>query len=327
MTETNGGTTKIHYLGLLANAGAGLSEVALKRGLSFDLVSYPRLLSLLSTLRNLPVRKVASQYLSPPLHTGHWDRNFDDYDAVVVTGGFEADLQINDDGSLKELPSEFGRFDAQALRSHLHPVLEKCRLFEKGNVRNVVDEYYLVIEGQVESFSRKVSPMDFGGDHFRPQPHEIERLKRFLSSFELPDEESFAGLAHQHYDQALRLTHRPLSFTMLMIAMEVLYGAGGAHKVARNCAVLLGGTKAESVDIFRKVKDLYRTRSRFLHSGKVNTVSKDNVETLESCVRDSIKAVVRADPGGKTELHRNLNKLGFGQGPDEYDLSPYIDWV
>ncbi len=101
-----------------------------------------------------------------------------------------------------------------------------------------------------------------------------------------------------------------------MMSMEGLFDQseelGISHRIARNCAVLLGDNIDKSKTIYSEVKKLYHKRSRIIHSGRTDIVNKDDLLKLRYSVRESIKKIVSIDVQ-KNELLEFLNTCGFGR--------------
>lgn len=101
---------------------------------------------------------------------------------------------------------------------------------------------------------------------------DISILQSFLDSHRLPPKAPFVQQALDLFELAYSITNPGVSLILFMTCLEVLFEAG-AHKVARNAAILLSKDEFSAKSIFTEVKRLHELRSQVVHSGKLTKVT------------------------------------------------------
>ena len=104
---------------------------------------------------------------------------------------------------------------------------------------------------------------------------------------------------------------------MLITALEIIYlkhEDGKKEKLSKRCAVYLN-TNGEScynkqavLECYRKLKEIYRKRSDFVHEGNVEGISSDDIIYLRKCVRESIFKLL-SDDRKKQERINDLKSI------------------
>ena len=120
-------------------------------------------------------------------------------------------------------------------------------------------------------------------------------------------------LAFQNYELSFTVNNSGLAFLALITTLEVLFGSG-AHRVARNAAVLLGNNKNDFISIYERILTLHDKRSKFLHSGKIHEITQDDVIECRNYCRMCIVEIYELNQP-KEKLLEILNTLGFGDRP------------
>lgn len=141
--------------------------------------------------------------------------------------------------------------------------------------------------------------------------------------------------AFESYEESYNIQNQGLSFLMLIIALEVLFGPKDGmveltHRISRNIAVLLGENLEDSKRIFKEIKNFYNKRSKMLHTGEYRykhfhnqqhkhsqhkdiqqkCISQDDLLKLREYVRKSIKKIYSLNKDKET-LEDLLNFKGF----------------
>lgn len=137
-----------------------------------------------------------------------------------------------------------------------------------------------------------------------------ESEKKLKTMIERPFFHPTCDLAFQNYELSFTVKNSGLAFLALITTLEVLFGSG-AHRVARNAAVLLGNSKDESISIYDHIRTLHDKRSKFLHSGKIQEITQEDVLVCRDYCRKCIIDVFELYRP-KKDLLELLNTLGFG---------------
>ena len=140
-----------------------------------------------------------------------------------------------------------------------------------------------------------------------------ESEKKLKTMLEHPFFHPTCDLAFQNYELSFTVKNSGLAFLALITTLEVLFGSG-AHRVARNAAVLLGNSKDEAFSIYDHIRTLHDKRSKFLHSGKIRDITQDDVLVCRDYCRKCIVEVFELYQP-KEKLLKILNTLGFGDRP------------
>ena len=217
--------------------------------------------------------------------------------------------------------------------SRLNLTLRLMRLGHKGNIC-MPEEYYIysvpgkmkyvgkyyynqlssIIDNEPFSLEKeeisplnefiKVSLQDINGK----KNDEIERayLKRDIQ----PLRHQYINLAFDNFELSFNVQNIGLSFLTLVTALEVIFGSG-AHRVARNAAVLLGTSKKESIKTYKEISEYYEKRSYLLHSGKYDKITHDDMINLRTYCRKCICYCIKINQS-KRKLLDELNTMGFG---------------
>jgi len=309
----------VTYIGVLANVDSSILKVKLRKDLKIESMSYDDLLKLFSALEDLPYRAVAQEWFlhfpyvySPQSKTEIGAKSPSEMECYVVSNSFDADLEYDQCGRLTNpFTSNVSAF-AQVVQNYLNPTIKLMRLYKEGNICKPLEYYFTVFDGKPKPVLGGRSPTDVVEELFTLRDEELQELEEFIHKTSLPSEGSFVDLAHKNFELSYQTHNVGLSFLSLMIAMEVLFNPG-AHKVARNAAVLLGTSEKNSTEIFEEVKGLHDKRSQLLHSGKTSKVCREDVTRLRYFVRESIKRVMALGIQ-KEVLLEKLNRMGFGDG-------------
>jgi len=306
---SNGAT--VHFIGVLTNVDDTIINFPLDDDFRFELVDRVLLNPILESERHFGFGN--SRLLQRFLHNGEcWIRR--DY---KVTGK-------------KLYPNTRQRVE----KKRLDLTLRLMRLGHQGNIC-MPEEYYVTFEGgkkYVGAYKSNLQVPYIDNELFSVTQDEILSLKRFIQQVcvstegktdqeteknfsrknQHPLSQSFCNLGLDNFELSFSIHNNGLAFLALITAMEVLFGSG-AHRVARNAAVLLGIDKSDSQLIFDELRVLHNKRSKLLHSGKADKITREDVIRLRNYCRRCIKLSHQVNRP-KEQLLKELNSLGFGDG-------------
>jgi hypothetical protein len=193
------------------------------------------------------------------------------------------------------------------------------RLFKEGNISTPLEYYYLLRNNRPKSLIR----LAYGGfvsyHPYRLEISELPELEKFLQRTMLPFSEPSVHLAFGNLELSYSVDNKASSFLTLMVGMEALFNPSGGYEltytISRNCAVLLGKDKEDSLRIFNDVKRLYGKRSRIVHgAGKSRVIENEDLLRLRGYLRESIKKMEEIGKDKETILAL-LNSTGFTEKP------------
>jgi len=296
-------------MGLLANIDKSILNVKLDHGFKIHAISEKEGVTLLSIFEGLPPMEIHKKLMNFNCSSG--DKLY------YVGNSFESDIEVSNEGVLTGFPSGIGEFSNNLVHGYLNPVIRLMRLFKGGNICMPLEYHYFIDNNIPKSFMRMETHLYISSELYTLKSSEILGLQEFIQNTELPFKRSFLQLAFESFELSYQIHDRNLSFLSLMISLETLFNPGRQelrYRVSRNTAVILGKEKEDSEKIFREIKNLYDKRSDIVHTGKSNTINKEDLLKLRHYVRESIKEINRIDKN-KDGLLEILNSCGFGERP------------
>jgi len=147
--------------------------------------------------------------------------------------------------------------------------------------------------------------------------NEIAKAQSFLANNKIPFSKPHIQLAFESFELSYETHNLGLGFLSLMISLETMLNPGDyelRYRISRNTAVLLGENRKESESIFKEIRALYDKRSKLVHTGNKNVISREDVLKLRDYVRKSIKKI-QTTGSDKQNLIDALNAKGFGERP------------
>jgi hypothetical protein len=293
--------TPIHFLGFLVNVDDSIKGLKMGGGFAVELKSKHDVLPFLRKIEKCSGLRSGFDALSRS-HCCVVKIDVAQFDATPQ-GGVAIRLDVLDEVHKK--------------------VQDKChllRLFKEGNI--ILARSFLYHIGDVGG---EVRPFGFISEYpvldvaqFTLAPNEFSEAESFLQTTWLPLSERSIQLAFESFDLSHEVHDVGLAFLSLMTAMEVLLGPKDhqeiTYRISRNAAVLLGGNREDAGKVFKDLKDLYRKRSKLVHSGDRSVVARDDVLRLRQRVRETIKEAMRSGMSRDTLLN-TLNASGFGERP------------
>ncbi|NTV51293.1 MAG: hypothetical protein HGA69_00450 [Desulfobulbaceae bacterium] len=139
-------------------------------------------------------------------------------------------------------------------------------------------------------------------------------INKFLSTKHLSLLENYLQLAFKQFEASYELNDEQMAFLALNIALEILFNDGRqdiSYKISRGTAALVGKTKEEALDVYRRVKKLYGKRSALVHSGDAKISEQETYELrdyVRRCLRKLFVANIQKDV-----LSEHLTTTGFGR--------------
>lgn len=296
---------KIYFAGLLANVDSSILNVKLGHGFEIEGMPEDKGNALFSALENLPYYETHTKLFMqfPCLNSS--ERKY-----FVISNSLEAQDELGDKSFSKVI-----EFENKMVDGYLEPTLRLMRLFKEGNIF-MPFEYFFYLKGDIPTrVMSKGRHWHISRELYSLENSEISHLENFIKSTKLPFRKPFLQLAFENFELSYHVQSVDLSFVSLMISLEALFNRGDreiAYTIARNTAVLLGDNVTDSKDIFSKMTQLYRKRSKIIHIGKRGSVTQEELLRLRYYARESIKQIYKLGKS-KEEALDLLNTLGFGQ--------------
>lgn len=149
-------------------------------------------------------------------------------------------------------------------------------------------------------------------------PDEIKDINTFISNFNLnfPNsnfESNILSSACFLYDQSYHAPVITLRFMVCVIGIESLLVDGNSelsYKLSRNCAMLLSNNASEYLTLFKKIRDIYNKRSKFVHNGIVENIEDTDVIYVRTILRKIIFKIVDKNIS-QANLIKELDLKGY----------------
>lgn len=139
-------------------------------------------------------------------------------------------------------------------------------------------------------------------------------INKFLRTKHLSLMENYLQLAFKQFETSYELNDEQMAFLALNIALEILFNDGRqdiSYKISRGTAVLIGKTKEDALEVYRRVKKLYGKRSALVHSGDAKITEQETHE-LRDYVRRCLRKLFVTNIQ-KEVLCEHLTTSGFGR--------------
>ncbi|HBA70798.1 MAG: hypothetical protein A2X82_02540 [Geobacteraceae bacterium GWC2_55_20] len=139
-------------------------------------------------------------------------------------------------------------------------------------------------------------------------------INKFLRIKHLSLLENYLQLSFNQFEASYDLNDEQMAFLALNIALEILFNDGRqdiSYKISRGTAALIGKTKDEALEIYRRIKKLYGKRSALVHSGDAKITEQETHELrgyVRRCLRRLFDANIQKDV-----LSEHLTISGFGR--------------
>src|SRR5438309_3316261 len=167
--------------------------------------------------------------------------------------------------------------------------ITKLRLSGDGAIQVCVRFFYRDDGDELDMDSSTGEQLYCENRLYRVKKTEAKRINALMKSPPINPKHDYIIFALESFSQSYRVPHIELEFITLMIALEALFNDGRQelrYKISRNCAVLLGRTKAASKRIFQEIRNLYDRRSTLVHTGDKSVVSRGSMLLLNRYVRE-----------------------------------------
>ncbi|MBI2101845.1 hypothetical protein HYT53_04520 [Candidatus Woesearchaeota archaeon] len=289
----------------LTNAGENVDKIKLKFGLKIKEVSEEEATDLYATLEKTDLYR-AGKELFMDYHIIN-----SKHKAYYITKRIKISDEIRDEMSKF---NEFGKIQRQLIMGYLDPLIIKLRLFKEGYIG--YHKYYFFGEKTKSSFTGMTSPNHItrGSKIYELNDlNEIKRLNKFIKKVKDLPKDGQLKIALDNFQQSYDSVSIESAFLNLMIGIESLFSKSTielSFRLKRNCAIFLGRTKTECLEIYNKMKELYDIRSVLIH-GKKFKLEPEQVFILRNYVRKSILGFIEIDRNHDQVLDE-LDKLGFG---------------
>ena len=309
------------FVGVLANVDSSILGIDLNHGFKIEPKSFSKGIDLISRLEGLSIKSIGQKLLPLPCY------NYSEKKYYVVTNSFEIDIEVNNKGTLTSFPMGVARFDNEFFHGYLNRITRLMRLFKEGNVVIPLKYYYLIEKNGPRMLMGSGTHVAVLEEPYTLETTEIPELLLFIRNTAFPFDKPFLQLAFEAFELSYETSHIGLSFLSLMIGLETLLNPGRQelrYRVSRNVAVLLGKAVKDSKKIFCEVRDLYDQRSSLVHTGKLDTINREDLSRLRHYLRESIKETNKIGKNKETnKIGKNkevglidlLNSCGFGKRP------------
>jgi len=297
----------VHWIGLLCNVDSSILQLKLPDGFEVSYFAEDEAIDHFIQLDKIskPSEFVIEFSLNRPCF------NDDEKRIYYLHRSELLDVDIRQVGRIVSYPvSETDRLYDEKIRK----IVRLMRLLGEGDIRVPYDYSYYEVDGQIESFITRYSTWHISNTRFHFNEDDQHLLNK-LNKRNFPFKKNFIQLSFENYEDSYEAQHPILSFMSLMIAMEALFNPGSyelRYRISRNCAVLLGKSKEESLKIFSQLKTIYDIRSRIIHSGNQSEFDNEYISILRHYVREAIKMMIFIDEDKDVTLSK-LNTLGFGE--------------
>lgn len=301
----------VHFVGVLANVDSSIVRMGLGRGFKIEGKSESEGIDLISRIEGSSIKSIVQMLMPLSCY------NYSEKKYYFVTNSFESDIEMNNRGVLASFPTGVTRFGNELFHGYLNPTIQLMRLFKEGNIVIPLEYYYVIEKDMPRILIGGQRHMVVPEEPYTLESTEISELLLFIRNTALPFKKPFLRLAFEVFELSYEANHMGLSFLSLMIGIEALLSRGFGEKkyrVSRNVAVLLGKTGEDSESIFCEVKQLYDKRSKLVHTGKLDTIDKEDISRSRYYLRESIKEIDKIGKK-KDEIADLLNSCGFGERP------------
>jgi hypothetical protein len=293
-------------LAVLANASGHFLSLELPDGYVVERWQVSKLLRVLKELEDLPEHELLFRLdegrVTKQVASG-WSRS--SYVYVVVTSVF---IEAGDIFHAHQITSE--------MSSRLDQNFLLMRLFVHGEARVFSSYWYLPRKGDNcgELLGSTTFNETFENDPTRLTSWSVQRINEVFRVVKFPFKYEYLNLALEFMEGASRYAPLHMRFLSLMIGMEVMFNLGPQdirYRVARSAAVLLGDDEMRAVEVFDQVKKLYDLRSKIVHVGAKDKVSRDDYWWAKYLLRRSIVSAYQSGLD-KQALMDKLGRTGFG---------------
>jgi len=295
MGESSDNKAEHTYLGFLGNVDSSILSVKLNHGFSIESMSideYKFFISELKKIKFLGVRDIINEVISKESNIANIEEN----NIYFIKNSSDNYYKYQEyPNSIILLLKLFAEGDV------LLPIQFTTALIENGKLKDIYSSMYMITY-YINKPTYTLKNVD------------IKDLNRFINKVQLPLKRPWFQLAIENLDLSYKTTNKNLSFLSTMISLETLFNPGESeltYRISRNAAVLLGGLEdMDSKKIFSDIKELYKKRSRIVHSGTKDAINENDLYILRDYTRKSIRLIIDLDIN-RQDLLDFLNTSGF----------------
>lgn len=299
---------KLHFIGVLANVNSTILKLQLDNEFKVESLSENEAIPLFSTLDNLPTRETLIRLFMDYSCLHHSEKRL-----YLITNSFDVAARPSN-----VFPPEFSNFQNNKIEKYLVPLIKLLRLFKEGGISMPLQYIYSVKDGVPQSNSRLMQGIKIiSHSDYSIEDNESSELSKFLQETKFPFQDPFLQLALENYELSYCIHNQGLSFLSLMMGLESIVNDSSneiQYRTSRNTAVLLGEDKEKADLIFKEIKEIYKKRSKIIHTGVANAINKNDLLNLRAYLRRCIKSISKLKKS-KEELMDLLNVSGFGVRP------------
>lgn len=148
---------------------------------------------------------------------------------------------------------------------------------------------------------------------FHCDEKELTFLNSTISKLAFPLGDALFNACHRYYDLSYH-TEPCVSVTLLTTALEILFLERNANskrqKIAKRCAeFLFDNAEQNRVATYKCLVSLYDKRSDFVHEGRAENISKEDIISLRAYVRDSLLKAISLSESKSQRINRLIQAV------------------
>lgn len=241
-------------------------------------------------IRKIPKKELEEFLLPPEPHRYFPETKLAFKNAILLSKGrywIDYGFEVED-----SRPASTEAFNTTGIE--MKKLILGLRLFKEGFIRIA---FYVAKAGSESSYI----PLRllYGNERaYVLDKSEFEKLKNFLKEFleiawKKKESKTSLGIALSRFTDGYERTKPEDKIIDYMIGLEALYLEGEAtgefgYKMAHKASTFLSNRKKRRKELFSKIKESYKLRSRIVHGGKY-TLQIDDVWFAEDILRNSIR--------------------------------------
>jgi len=138
----------------------------------------------------------------------------------------------------------------------------------------------------------------------------IDYINSNLDRIVFPFKNQLLNQCHILYDLSYHQLTPASSLLLLVICLEILFldnESSGKEPLAKRCSIFISSNQQEAIEIHKNIITLYRKRSKFVHEGIIDKITKQDILLLREYVRRSLLKWLE-DGYTKSELIKSLKE-------------------
>lgn len=231
----------------------------------------------------------------------------------VVTGRMKLDHDEQDTKSFLRLHKQL---DAQS--AFLSKQIELIRLYLSAPICLATEYWYEQFSSGETVMHSATRPLDVHEEPTYVSQAEARSLNEFLLVHSAKKHAGYISIALDHWNHSYGPLPKHLQLLSLITALEVLLNPSQTeikHRVTRHTSILVGRTVDQSQRLYKSLSEVYDARSKVVHAGQVKACDTIDYYSLRRWASTAIKLAMELNIS-KDDLCRDLNQLGFGDGPE-----------